>query len=129
MNGGNPVAVVFAREMTPALTGLVKKLDDAAAENKAAKMGAVVVMLASDKDKVEPELKKLAEKENLQKVSLTIDAPEGPGPYKIAKDADVTVILYVNKTVKKNFAYGKGEFTESKAEEILKELPSILEKK
>jgi len=111
------------------LTGLVKKIDEATQKNDESKMGSFVVVLAADADKKEAELKKLAEKEGLKKVALTIDSPAGPSGYKIAKDADVTVLLYVNKTVKKNFAFKKGELTDAKAEEVLKELPSILPEK
>jgi len=108
------------------LTGLVKKIDEATELNSVCKMGSFVVVLTADADKMEAELKKLAEKEGLKKVALTIDSPSGPSDYKIAKEADVTVLLYVNKTVKKNFAFKKGELTDAKAEEIVKELPSIL---
>ena len=108
------------------MTGLVKKIDDATQKNSESKMGSFVVLLTADTDKMETELKKLAEKEGLKKVALTIDSPAGPSSYKIAKDADVTVLLYVNKTVKKNFAFKKGELTDAKAEEVLRELPSIL---
>ena len=111
------------------MTGLVKKIDEATQKNDESKMGSFVVVLAADADKKEAELKKLAEKEGLKKVALTIDSPAGPSGYKIAKDADVTVLLYVNKTVKKNFAFKKGELTDAKAEEVLKELPSILPEK
>jgi len=111
------------------LTGLVKKIDEATEKNSKNRMGSFVVLLSGDRDKMEAELKKLAEKEGLKKVALAIDTPAGPSSYKIAKEADVTVLLYVNKTVKKNFVFGKGELTEAKVEEVLKELPSILEKK
>ena len=111
------------------MTGLVKKIDEATQKNDESKMGSFVVVLVADADKKEAELKKLAEKEGLKKVALTIDSPAGPSGYKIAKDADVTVLLYVNKTVKKNFAFKKGELTDAKAEEVLKELPSILPEK
>jgi hypothetical protein len=89
-------------------------------------MGSFVVLLTDDKEKVEADLKKLAEKEGLKKVALTIESAAGPRSYNIAKDADVTVILYVDKTVKKNFAFKKGELTDAKVEEIVKEIPAIL---
>ena len=92
-------------------------------------MGSFVVMLTGDADKMEAELKKLADKEGLKKVVLTIESPAGPSGYNIAKDADVTVLLYVKQTVKKNFAFKKGELTDAKVEEILKELPVILPEK
>src|SRR5215218_8156583 len=115
MLGNVPVAAVFAREITPGLTSLVKKLEQATAEGK--KVGAFVVLMTDD-DKAEAKLKELAEKENLKKVVLMVDNPAGPSDYKIAKDADVTVLLYEKKEVKKNFAYEKGKFTAAEADKI-----------
>ena len=123
--GNNPVAVVFTREITPGLTSLVKKLDQAVAENSSAKMGAFVVLLTDD-DKAEEKLKELAEKADLKKVILTVDNPAGPKPYKIAKDADTTVILYTKKAVKKNFAYEKGKLTDKEAGEVAAAVKDIL---
>ena len=111
------------------MIGLVKKLDEATGKNKDAKMGSFVVMLTDNKDKMEAELKKLDEKEKFQKIVLAIDAAAGPDDYNIAKDADVTVLLYTKQRVKKNFAFKKGELTEAKIAEILKELPAILPEK
>ena len=111
------------------MTSLVKKLDDACDKNKDARMGSFVVVLADDKDKMETALKGLADKEKLKKVVLTIDSAAGPSSYNIAKDADVTVLLYVKSTVKKNFAFKKGELTGEKIDEIVKDVASILPEK
>jgi len=92
-------------------------------------MGSFAVLLADDKDKMEAELKKLAEKEGLKRIVLTIDSAAGPTGYNIAKDADVTVLLYVKGAVKKNYAFKKGELTDAKIDEILKDVPSILPEK
>jgi hypothetical protein len=126
VNGDNPVAVVFARDLNPTLTGLVKKIDEATAKNSGCDMGSFVVLMTDDKEKMEADLKKLAEREGLKKVALTIESATGPRNYNIAQDADVTVLLYVDKKVKKNFAFKKGELTDAKVEEIVKEIPAIL---
>src|SRR5687768_12401358 len=126
--GNNPVAVVFTREISPGLTSLVKKLDKAVAENSSAKMGAFVVLLTDD-DKAEEKLKALADKEKLEKVILTVDNPAGPKAYKIAEDADTTVILYSRKSVKKNFAYEKGKMTEKDATEIAASVKDVVSAK
>ena len=126
--GNNPVAVVFTREITPGLTSLVKKLDQAATENASARMGAFVVLLTDD-EKAEDKLKQLAEKEGLKKVILTVDNPAGPDKYKIAKDADTTVILYSRKTVKKNFAYEKGKLTETEADQVAASVKDVVSSK
>jgi len=121
------VAVVFAREITPPLTSLVKRLDEATTVNKDCHMGSFVVFL-SDEEKLADQLKHFAKKEDLKKTILTIDNPAGPGDYDIAKDADVTVLLYVDKTVKANHAYAKGAFTENDIPMIIRDLSKILPK-
>jgi hypothetical protein len=116
--------VVFAREVSDPLTSLVKKLDEAAAKNKG--MGTFAVF-CSDADGLEGKLKDLAKKEELKKLILTIDNPAGPSGYHIAKEADITVLLYVKKNVKANYAFKKGEFKASDVDKILADLPKILE--
>src|SRR5438046_2306192 len=83
----------------------VKKLEAATAAHADKKFNAVVILLTSD-DKMEGRLKELAEREKLKNVVLAVESPERPSPYHIAKDADVTVLLYEKKKVKKNFAFG-----------------------
>ena len=124
MLGNIPVAAVFAREITPGLTSLVKKLEQTASDSGSSKVGVFVVLL-SDDDKAEAKLKELAEKENLKKVVLTLDNPAGPQGYEIAKEADVTVLLYAQKKVKKNFAYEKGKFTETEAGKVAEGLKEV----
>jgi hypothetical protein len=127
-NGSNPVAVVFAREATPEVTKLIKKLDDCTAKNSDCKMGSYVVFL-SDKEGLDKDLKAMADDQKLQKIILSIDNPAGPEDYKINKEADVTVLLYVNHTVKANRAFKKGELCEKCIDEIAKEVPKILPEK
>ena len=127
MNGAKPVAVVFARDMSAPVTSLVKKIDAATAKHSKEKMASFAVFL-SDEENLEKKLKEFAEKDKVEKCALTIDNPSGPEPYKIAKDADVTVLLYVNKNVKANFAFKKGELNDAAIAKVLKELPKILEK-
>jgi hypothetical protein len=108
------------------LTSLVKKIDAATAKNKDKNMGSFVVFL-NDTEGYEKKLKTLAEKEKLDKTILTLmDKPDGPDKYNIAKEADVTVLLYVGKTVKANYAFKKGEFKDKDVEKILGDLPKIL---
>jgi hypothetical protein len=109
------------------LTSLVKKVNEANKE-QGKKMGSFVVLL-SDEEGMEKKLKELAEKEKLDKTALTFDNPTGPKSYKIDKSADVTVILYKDKTVKVNRTYKKGEFKAEEVDTILKDLPKILDDK
>lgn len=117
--------MIFAREISDPLTSLVKKVDEAN-KDQGKKMGSFVVVL-SDDEGMEKKLKELAEKEKLEKTVLTLDNRAGPPDYKIAKAADVTVIMYVGKKVKVNRAYKKGEFKAEEVEVVLKDLPKILD--
>jgi hypothetical protein len=122
------VVAIFAREVTPALTSLVKKIDEATAKNEKDEMGSFVVMLSDDKA-MRDQLKALAKKEKIKETVLTVYESKGPEDYDIAKDADVTVLLYVRKKVKVNYAFRKGELQDKQIEQILGALPKILPQK
>ncbi|MCI0379832.1 MAG: hypothetical protein L0215_19805 [Gemmataceae bacterium] len=124
-NGQNPVAMILARQTSPELTKLIKKIDEATAKNKDHSMGSFVVFL-SDSDKLEGELKELAKKEKLQQCVLSIDNPAGPEGYKVAKDADVTVVLYSKGTVRANHAFNKGELRGKAIDAIMADIPKIV---
>src|SRR6266404_4518474 len=109
--GGDPVAMVFARQVTPEVTALVKQLEASTEKNKAADLGACVIF-CSDDSALKAQLEELAKKEKLKNVILAIDSPAGPLEYQIAKDADVTVLLYVERTVKANHSFRKGELND-----------------
>lgn len=123
-NGDNPVAMIFAREVSPALTTLIKKIDAVNEKNKD-NMGSFVVFLG-EKEGLEKDLKKLAEDTGIKTTVLAIDNPAGPEGYKVAKDADITVVLYLERTVKSNHAFAKGGLNDKAVEAIVAELPKIL---
>ena len=120
--------MIFAREITGPLTSLVKKIDAATVKNSKARMGSFVVF-CNDDEKLEGKLKELADKEKIKKTVLTIvDRPAGPSGYSLAKDADITVVLYVNKTVKANYAFKKGKLGDKDIDKIVGDLKKILPK-
>jgi hypothetical protein len=125
VNGANPVAMIFAREVNDGLTSLVKKLDKATDKNSDCRMGSFVVF-CSDQEGLEQKLKDLAEKEKLRRIVLTIDNPAGPEEYHVAKDADVTVVLYTKQKVKANYAFKKGEMKAEDIDKIVSEVSKIL---
>jgi len=124
-NGPNPVAMIFARHVSPELTRLIKRLDQATDKNKERSMGSFVVFL-NDSETLEKELKELAPKERIQHCILTIDHPDGPGGYNIAQEADVTVVLYTMQTVKANHAFKKEELNDKDIDAIVADLAKIL---
>ncbi len=117
---------MFAREINASLTGLVKELDKAVATEKDSKLAAFVVLLTDSREKLEPKVAELAKSEKIEKVPLTIaESVAGPEKYKVAKDADVTVILYSKKEAKANFSFEKGKLDEKATKEIVAALPKI----
>ena len=124
-NGNNPVVMIFARNTSPELTRLLKKVEGCCGKNKDAKLGSFVVF-CSDDEKMETKLKKEVKDSKLDKVVLAIDDKAGPEGYDVNKDADVTVVLYVERKVKSNFAFKKGEMKDKNIEAIEKAIPKIL---
>ena len=117
--------MIFAREISDNLTSLVKKIDQATGANSSCSMGSFVVF-CNDDEGLEKKLKELADKEKLRDIVLTIDNPSGPPKWKIAKDADVTVLLYVGHKVKANFAFKKGDLKTEDVEKIVGDVKKIL---
>jgi hypothetical protein len=117
--------MIFAREVSDPLTSLVKKIDVATAKHSDCRMGSFVVFL-NDDEKLEKTLKELSDKEKLNSTVLTIDNPAGPSGYDIAKEADVTVVLYTKKKVKANYAFKKGEMKATDVDKIVADIKKIL---
>jgi hypothetical protein len=120
--------MIFAREINDGLTSLVKKIDDATDKHSDCRMGSFVVF-CSDEEGLEKQLKALAEKKKLKHIVLTIDNPAGPKSYEIAKDAEVTVVLYTRQTVKANYVFKKGELKDADIDKIVSEVSKILPEK
>jgi hypothetical protein len=120
--------MIFAREISDPLTSLVKKIDVATKDNSKCRMGSFVVFL-SDDEALEKNLKEVAKKEDLKQTVLTIDNPAGPRGYNIAKDADVTVVLYNKRNVKANYSFRKGELGEKDVDKIVHDISKILPEK
>jgi hypothetical protein len=120
--------MIFAREVNDGLTSLVKKIDEATAKNRDCRMGSFVVF-CSDEEGLKKKLEDLVDKEKLTRTILTIDNPAGPDGYDIAKDAEVTVVLYTKQKVKVNYAFKKGELKERDIDRILGDVSKILPEK
>jgi hypothetical protein len=129
--------MIFAREVSDPLTSLVKKIDAATSKNSDCKMGSFVVFCNEDEG-LAKQLKDLADKEKLEKIALTIGDKSGPEGYNIAKDADITVVLYhgdatmggyAKGAVKANYSFKKGEMKDKDIDKIVADLAKILPEK
>jgi hypothetical protein len=105
------------------LTSLVKQLDPIVGQNKKRRMSSVIVLLSDDESQ-EKALKQLSG--TLKHISAGIDNPAGPKAWRIAKDADVTVILYERHQIKANHAFKKDQLDAKAIEKILADVPKIV---
>jgi hypothetical protein len=117
--------MIFARDVSDSLTSLVKKVDAATVKHNKEKMGSFAVFCNDDAE-LKNRLKDLAKKEDLKELILTQFEQAGPEKYKVAKDADITVILYDERTVVANYAFKKGEFKEADVNAIMKDVDKML---
>jgi hypothetical protein len=120
------VVCVFARKTSEPLASLVKQIDKKIGENAGLK--SFVVIMTKDGAKTGDALKKLAEEASVKNVPLTmIGEIDGPPDYEIAKDSDITVLMWKQHTVKVNHGY-KGELTDKDVETIVSDIPKLLTK-
>lgn len=117
----------MARGTSGPLTGLVKSLDAEIAKHTSLK--SFVVILTDDPDKTAAALKALAAEHHVTHVPLTVVADsKGPPDYEIARDAEVTVMMWTRQKVEVNHAFKKGELTDAAAKRVIADLPKILGK-
>jgi CTP:molybdopterin cytidylyltransferase MocA len=107
---------------------LVKELDAVVEKNADKRLCAFVVVLTDQPDETAEQLTKLAEKEQIDHVPLTLmEGTAGPPSYKISKDAEVTVLLWKNVKVTANHAFASTKDLDQKAiKAILKDVDKML---
>jgi hypothetical protein len=121
-----PAVIVFARSLSEPLARLVQGLDRALAEQKKAELRSWVTFLHDDQSTFDPEVVKWAKKHAIRGVPLGVfEDTDGPPSYKLARDADVTVLLFVKQKVVVNAAFRAGELNEAKIKSILASVPKI----
>lgn len=126
--GGRPVVTIFARDVDENLANLVKQVDKQIEKNKDKQLSAFVVLLTDDPDAAAPKLKTLAEKAKVKHVPLTLfDGQTGPEDYKIAKDAQLNVMMWVGGQVKVNEAFAKEKLAKKQLASLDKATGKILE--
>ncbi len=125
-NGDHPVAMIFARDVTPEVTKLIKQVDEATSKNAKAEMGSFVVFLHDEDKDFVSKVKDTAKKEGIKECVLAVDNPAGPKGYEISEKADVTVVLYTDHTVKANYAFKKGELKDADIKKIVGDVSKIV---
>ncbi|HJN08107.1 MAG TPA: hypothetical protein QF564_05400 [Pirellulaceae bacterium] len=118
---------VFTRSLTDELASLVKQIDAQVAKNSSQNMKGFVVLLTDDPDAAEEQLVAFAKKHDIKQVPLTIfDGIAGPSNYNIAKDAEVTVNMWVKLKSKANHAFAKGELNKKQIAKVVADSSKIL---
>jgi hypothetical protein len=122
-----PNVIIFARALTEPLGKLAHQLDKALAEHKGAELRGWITILAPDQAKVDADVVKWGRQHALAKLPLAVfEDVVGPPSYRIAADADVTILLSVKQKVVANFAFRAGELSDARAAEVIKTLPQIV---
>jgi hypothetical protein len=94
-------------------------------KNQEAGMGSYAVF-HGDQEELQPRLEALAQKQGLKALILSIEHPGEPKSYNIAADAEVTVLLYNDFTVRANHAFAKGQLDDNAVERVVKDVGKIV---
>jgi hypothetical protein len=121
-DGGKPAAVVFARKLSDPLAQLLTKLDAAGKKDSGYKVWMTQVTATADLDG----LAKWAQNQGLKTVPVgAFEDADGPPSYRLHKDADVTVLLFVKEKVIANFAFRQGELNNKAIDEVMTSVPML----
>lgn len=121
---------IFTRSLSDDLASLVKQIDDTVGKNEDQKMAAFVVYLTDDKAAAETQLKAFAEKHEITNTPLTIYADKKSklvNNYKIADDAQVTVMMWRGLKVKANHAFATGKIDKKSVAKVVADTSTILD--
>ena len=126
--GGKPAVVVFGRTLSAPLGRLLAKLDAAGASKKDTGYKVWMTQLVETADL--DGLAKWAQDQGLKGVPVgAFEDTTGPPAYRLSRDADVTVMLFVKEKVVANFAFRAGELDDKAIEGALKAVPKLFEAK
>ena len=122
-----PTAVIFAHTLSPQLAKLAVKLDAEVPKRKESGFKVWVTQLAAKADL--DALAKWSKTTAIKNVPVgAFEDVDGPPAYKLAADADVTVLLFVKRKVVANFAFRADELTDEAVAAVVKELPKLFAK-
>jgi len=124
--GDQPTAVVFARSLSEPLGALMLQLDGEMATRVGFKAWLTVLQPKADLDA----LAKWSAKQGLKTAAVgAFEDLDGPPAYLLNKDADITLMVFVKKTVLVNRNYRAGELTTEVISAMLAESRESLDKK
>ena len=127
--GSKPVVMVFARSADEQFAKLLKEIDEEVGEHADDKMMCFVNMIGADADSLKKATEEFAQKHGFTRIAFVVpeDAKDGPPEFKIAPDADLTVVCYREGKVKANHALAKGGLDAGKIDAIVKASCGLVE--
>ncbi len=121
-----PAVVIFARALSEPLGKLAQGLDKAVAEHKNAELRCWITFLHQDQLGFDPMVVRWSQQYALRNVPLGVfEDAGGPPSYRLAPDADITVLLFVKQRIVANFAFRPGELKDANITQVLQALPRI----
>ena len=125
-----PAVIIFARKPSDELGKLAADLDKAVGDPKNAPLRGWITFLSDNQPKMDPRVVLWGQKHAIRNLPLGVfEDNDGPPSYRLSKDAEVTILLFVKQKVAANFAFRAGELTEEKVKEVIGSLSKILEGK
>ena len=125
--------MIFVREVSDPLTSLVKHIDqqleEAAALSPTQRKRGIYVIFCNDDPSQTKQLQGWIAGAQLKHVVVCKDSAAGPERYRVAKEADLTAVVYSGNRVKANIPLRKGQLNECSAAEITESLSQVLPKR
>jgi hypothetical protein len=128
--GDKPAVLIFARTLTDSLGKLVTQLDKAVANHKKEDLRAWVTFLSDNQVEQDAKVVEWNKKYAIRSIPIGIfEDPLGPPGYRLTKDADITVLMFVKQKVVANFAFRASELNDDKIKLVMAGLPRIVPEK
>jgi hypothetical protein len=124
-----PAVIIFARTLSESAGKLAQKLDKAMATHKTADLRGWMTILHEDQAGLDAKVVEWAKKHAVSTIPIGVfEDVVGPPSYRLARDADVTILLSVKQKVVFNFAYRAGELTDARIDEVLQAVGELIKK-
>jgi hypothetical protein len=123
-NGMKPTVMIFAVRPSAGVVRLLQSIEAVAANSQ--KPFGVCVIFCSDDANMAGQLQQMAKDAGLSRTVVALFHADGPKEYRLAADAEATVLLYNRVVVQANHAFKAGELTDPAITAVLVDLPTIL---
>ncbi len=122
-----PAVLIFARTPSESLGKLALGIDRALLTYQKEDLRGWITFLSADQTTMDRQVVEWGKKQGLRTLPLGVfEDLDGPPSYRLKREADVTVLVFVNQKVVHNFAFREGELKEQQIKDILATLPKLV---